>query len=97
MDTDTALTMAGTMAIPGMAVGIIGMATIGITVAIMTVGRAVDGVMKADGAVVMNGMAVVITDGMAAAGIHSPTADSAAGTITADLTRASNFTHNGVI
>ena len=84
MDTDTALTTADTTVVPGMVVGTMGMATIGITVAIMTVGRAVDGVMKVDGAVVMNGMAVVITDGMAAAGIRSHTA--AAGTITADST-----------
>ena len=52
---------------------------------IMTAGRVVDGVMKVDGAAVMNGMAVVVTSGMAvAAGILSPTEDSAAGAITAD-------------
>lgn len=80
MGTDTALTMVDTMVIPGMAVGTtIGTMMAGvITVAIMTVGRAVDLVMKADGA--------AVTSGMAAAGIHSPTADSAAGTITADVT-----------
>ena len=78
MDMDTALTTADIMVVPGTAVGI--------TVAIMTVGRVADGVMKVDGAAAMNGMAVVITDGMAAAGIHSPMADSAAGTITADST-----------
>jgi hypothetical protein len=75
--------------IRGMAVGTtIGTMMTGVIGAmIMTVGRVVDGVMKVDGAAVMNGMAAVVMSGtVAAAGIRSPMKDMA-GTITADRTR----------
>ncbi|HEV2170051.1 MAG TPA: hypothetical protein VGR40_03835 [Candidatus Binatus sp.] len=73
-----------TTVIPGMAVGIIGMLMIGVIIELTMTGGRVAG---------MNGMAVaVVTSGTVVEDTPSPTKDTAADTITADLTKASNFT-----